>query len=764
MEAKAATDHGPVRLQESKTKDEVNCRVFHCILVFLEETYGAKVLEEFISETGLALEYLRDQNNWVSWTYYCDLLDRLVAWTGDPGAPYRAGTYSGHKRSWGYLYYVFLAFGNVGQVIKKGIEIVPHFNKAEEWTLLDLQKNRRTFRIRMKKGYDAKRICCESRMGQFAGIPRMFGMPLGRARETQCQALGADSCVLEISWLNRPHRLFGLAGLPLGLLLILVLNKGISGEGVGLLESFFILLTGYLGGSLLGYRLTEKGNIRINQEQSEALEESVKVIETKYFELQRAHDGLYVLHEISKAIASTLRLEEIVNILLQMVVERLGFDRSIVMLTDPAGEALHQGKVYGDDTLEGFFQGLRVPLDLNSPMAEKVLQKRQGQIVARDFIEGNEATELEQWIYKNTKTHEFVVVPLVIKDHLLGILGADNVRSGIRITEEDKVLMVSLANQVAVAIENARSFETIEDLNLNLENKVAERTRELKNSLRELKEAQEQLIHSEKMSSLGLLCSGLTHEINNPINFAYNGIATLRNSMQNIHDLAREFMQRAGGVPDERAQRSETRLLESIREADRLMEIIDKGLSRTRSLVSDLKHFSRKDRGTPQFLVIRAPIQSALTILSHEISGRITIHKDLAFTDRVQGYPDQLNQVFLNVLHNAVQAIPEQGNIWIRAEPLGTREVRVSIRDDGIGIRAEDLPRIFEPFFTTKRSGQGTGLGMSICERIMETHGGRMEVKSEVGKGTEVSIVLPVRLERSGKRQAASEGGQIGKD
>ncbi len=764
MVEKEFTDPVSLKHDESGIKNEVNCRAFNCILVFMKETYGEKALQEFIAQTGMTLEYLEDQNNWVSWSYYCDLLEALVEWTGDAKAPYKAGTYSGHKKSWGYLYYIFYAFGNVGQVIKKGIEIVPHFNKAAEWTLLNLQNNHCTFRIRMKEGYEAKRICCESRMGQFAGIPRAFGMPMGKARETQCQALGADSCICEVSWLNRPKRLFGFLGLFFGFLFILILNLGVIGAGINYGDAFLILVVGYLSGSLVDYRLHEKENIRINQEQTAALEESVNLIETKYLELKKVHDGLFALHEISQAVTSTLRLDDVLTVLLKMVVDQLGFDRSMVMLTDEKSGILHQGRIYGDESLKGFVEELKVPLNLNSPMAEEVLRKKRCQIVTKDFIEGDEASELGKRIYKFTHTKEYVIAPLLSKDRLLGVLASDNVRSGRKITDEDKVLMVSLANQAAMAIENAQSFQTIEDLNINLEKKVMERTGELVHSLQELKEAQEQLIHTEKMSSLGLLCSGLTHEINNPINFAYNGITALRKSIEEIHHLARECAQEGGMTSIEEYNTIQARLLKTSSEADRLMEIIDSGLKRTRDLVVDLKHFSRKDQKDPEFLLLQTPIESALTILNHEMSGRITIHKDFRFSDHIQGYPDQLNQVFLNLLLNSIQAIPDKGNIWIQTEPAESGEVRIRVRDDGTGIREEDLPRVFEPFFTTKKSGQGTGLGMSICQRIIDNHGGKIKLNSEVGSGTEVIMTLPVRLHKPVRNGDLSGGCTLGKN
>jgi len=642
-------------------------------------------------------------------------------------------------------------------VLRKITELVPHFNKGAEWEILDLQKSRATIRIRMKDGYPIDRVCCESRMGQLAGIPKAFGMPLGKVWESRCQARGDEACRVEFSWLNRPRRFFGFLGLAAAVGVLLANNR-FAFIPLGLPGTFLLLLTSYLVGRAFDFR----GVLGHYKEQTEALEESVKVIETKYLRLQKANDGVRTLHEISQAVTGTLHLEEILDILLKMVVERLGFDRSAVLLADPEGAFLHNGRIYGDDALTEVVGDLAVPIHFNSSVAEEVLRRQQATIVTAEFLAGEQASDLGRKIFALTGTREYVVAPLVSKGALLGVIAADKVRSDSLITKHDLSLMESLANTVAVAIENARTLATIEEMNAGLERKVEERTRKLKESLRELREAQAQLIHTEKMSSLGVLFAGLAHEINNPVNFAYNGTAALEKKLREIHDLSRGCASAEGSLVEK--EKKAATLVETIVESERIMKIISRGLQRTHRLISHLKHFASKRPEEAEQIRIDAPLRSALTILHHEMAGRIKVRTEIRFRNRILGHPDQLNQLFLNLLHNAVQAIEGPGNIGIVIEGVPEENaLSISIRDDGAGIRPEDLSRVFEPFYTTKQSGEGTGLGLGICRRIVENHGGRITLRSEPGRGTEVTVILPIGGGPA-KLEGPLEGGVLGTD
>jgi signal transduction histidine kinase len=266
-------------------------------------------------------------------------------------------------------------------------------------------------------------------------------------------------------------------------------------------------------------------------------------------------------------------------------------------------------------------------------------------------------------------------------------------------------------------------------LNLRkLEREIQLRSHQLEETLRELKETQSQLVQSEKMAALGLLVAGVAHEINNPVSFAKGSLAIIRRSLEEIKNANRL-------TPAE--------VTELIEDIETSAHVIKNGLDRTENIIKNLKSFVRKDEEVFKTLDLHEGFESTLQLFRHEIAHRITLHRDYGKIPPIEGIPGQINQVFLNILQNAVQSIADQGEIFIKTEQIGD-QVRVSIRDTGCGISEKNLPHIFDPFFTTKEAGKGTGLGMTITYRIIEGHHGRIEVKSKVGAGTEVIVLLPV--------------------
>ena len=181
-----------------------------------------------------------------------------------------------------------------------------------------------------------------------------------------------------------------------------------------------------------------------------------------------------------------------------------------------------------------------------------------------------------------------------------------------------------------------------------------------------------------------------------------------------------------------------------LHDIEKSLNIVKTGLDRTEGIVSDLKTFARKDEDHYKQTDLRPGLEATIKILHPELRDRITLHREYGIRDTVEIIPGQLNQVFMNLLQNAIHAIPAKGTIWVKSWEEADR-VFISVRDSGQGIRKEHLGRIFEPFFTTKEVGQGTGLGLSLSYRIIENHGGKIEVQSEEGKGAEFIVTLPKR-------------------
>jgi len=318
-------------------------------------------------------------------------------------------------------------------------------------------------------------------------------------------------------------------------------------------------------------------------------------------------------------------------------------------------------------------------------------------------------------------------------------------RSGLRYTAGDVEFLRALAHEAAIALENARSYEALVALNARLEERVRERSvqleganRELAEAYAELKNAEVQLVQSEKMASLGRLVAGVAHEINNPVSFIATSVAPLQRRLETA----------AADAPAEVAK-----LLADARE---IVAVMARGAERTAAIVKDLRSFSRLGEATRKPVDLHEGLEVSLRLLEPRWRDRIAIHRDYGPLPPVECDPGQLNQVFMNVLANACDAIADQGNLWLTTRAQSD-SVRIGIRDDGAGMAPEVVGRIFDPFFTTKDVGAGTGLGLAISHGVVAAHGGRIEVESAPGKGATFRIILPVARPASLDR-AASDG------
>ena len=264
---------------------------------------------------------------------------------------------------------------------------------------------------------------------------------------------------------------------------------------------------------------------------------------------------------------------------------------------------------------------------------------------------------------------------------------------------------------------------------------------ELQETHNELQRTQAHLVQSEKMAGLGTMVAGVAHEINNPINFVYANMPILEGYLSDLKELMQAY--------DEGASKQEIEDLKEDIDLDFLLGDLDtlignctEGAERVRQIVIDLRRFSRQDEEEKQEADIHEGIESTLTIAHNRLKNRITVHKEFGEIPKIHCYPGQLNQVILNLLTNAADAIKGEGEVWIKTWVDGDF-VKSSVRDNGVGIPADALPKIFDPFMTTKPVGSGTGLGLAVSHQIIERHGGEIAVESEAGVGTTLTISIP---------------------
>ncbi|UCE67085.1 MAG: hypothetical protein JSU85_03475 [Candidatus Zixiibacteriota bacterium] len=299
--------------------------------------------------------------------------------------------------------------------------------------------------------------------------------------------------------------------------------------------------------------------------------------------------------------------------------------------------------------------------------------------------------------------------------------------------EQEREAKQQQMKQVILETEIAHRRKELEEAK-----KLSRALTELEKAHTELKNAQTQLVQSEKMASLGMLVAGIAHEINTPIGAVSSMHDTLLRSIQKLKDILKENSAVKG--------EENGRLSEVLRIIDDANKVIESGTDRVTTIVKRLRSFARLDEADLKTVDIHEGIEDTLTIIHHEIKHNITITRKYGTIPRIACYPGQLNQVFLNLLINASQAVEDKGEITI-STGFENSKIRIEIADDGLGIPPEKIGRIFDPGFTTKGVGVGTGLGLSICYQIIENHHGKIEVESEVGKGSKFTITLPTNLD-----------------
>lgn len=297
-------------------------------------------------------------------------------------------------------------------------------------------------------------------------------------------------------------------------------------------------------------------------------------------------------------------------------------------------------------------------------------------------------------------------------------------------------LVVLLAALFYAIIQRIKAFRKL----LAEKHKTDALLQEKEELVENLKNTQAQLVQSEKMASLGQLTAGIAHEINNPINFIASSCYALESDFEELAPYLDS--QKESPPPAATQDKQEVSFL--MTEIQQLINSIKRGVSRTQAIVSNLSSFTRKSDGKFEVTDLHEGLDSALTILSSKIKGNIKVIKNYGHIPKVECQFLRINQVFLNLINNAIDAMKTDGRLTITTSQLGD-QVLIKIKDNGTGIKEDVLKRIFEPFYTTKEIGKGTGLGLSISYGIIQNHNGRIAVKSEEGKGTEFTIYLPTK-------------------
>jgi len=407
----------------------------------------------------------------------------------------------------------------------------------------------------------------------------------------------------------------------------------------------------------------------------------------------------------NSGLMETLDIDEILRLVLEGVTKNIGFDRARLYLVNERINLLECKMAVGID--EERIKGITLRLDPEDSVVARSIYEKQPFIIP----DVSKDPRINPVLKEKLNLHSLVVIPLLAKEKTLGAIAADFVEPNKNITKEALDSVMVFAQQAGLAIHNAFMYQELKTFSQQMEEKIQKTTADLKKT-------EARLIRSEKLAALGQLAAGIAHEIRNPL--------TSINIL--IHSLTEN-------IPSGDSHREDLKVIEE--EINRINEILDR--------------FLRFAKPAPPLLErtdVASIFEETLQLIRPRIEKqRIGVKREFQSLPIILMDREQMKQVALNLLLNAVQAMPKGGNLALRGQNSEDGQwIQLSIQDSGIGISSEDMNKLFDPFFSTKEGG--VGLGLSITHRIIDQHHGKIEVESTPGEGTLFTVWLPIHNER----------------
>ncbi|MEH2037598.1 ATP-binding protein [Nostoc sp.] len=501
-----------------------------------------------------------------------------------------------------------------------------------------------------------------------------------------------------------------------------------------------------VSGEIIGWVVGgEQATILANLLSFLAKQEAEKKVLAK--ELLERYQEIDLFDDISTQLTTSLDTRQIAQLVLQELSQLIESSAGMILLLSPDASAFEIIAEFG------------VFFDHNQPEPGKGII---GNIVQSNRAELVNDVQADSRLEGQKNVAAMICVPLRAKERVLGAIAIGTSKTDSYKAEHLKLVSI-FASQTAIAIDKAVLYEQSTQAALQ----AKAQTQKLQQALHELQLAQTKLIQSEKMSSLGQLIAGVAHEINNPVNFIYGNLKYVAEYAQDLLHLLEKYQKFLPVAPPELESELDNIDLEFImQDLPKLLDSMKLGTSRIVEIVQSLKNFSRHDEAEMKAVNIHDGIDGTLMILHHRLKAdvhrpAIEILKDYATLPLIECYPGQLNQVFMNILANAIDALEEgiensgvrsssqssipNFQITIRTKVLDQQWVVIRIADNGPGMKEEVIRRIYDPFFTTKDIGKGTGLGMAISYQIVvDKHGGMLKCRSQPGEGTEFWIQIPL--------------------
>jgi signal transduction histidine kinase len=743
---------------------EINCLLTKGLIPFVERNVGPEGVAALLRAAGRPREYLTAEYNRIPLSLADQLVRLAMDLMNEPDEDRWGRRFaddfmdwkpSREERSWVGAY--TMSLGSPRAVYADTFNMILQHGWAARSEIVSMGRRRAVYRATPNPGVTVPRwLCTLARVVQ-ERYPTNWQLPRARVTEHRCAARGDEYCEWEIRWKNpsfgtrfwAPTAGGVAASAALGALL--ATTAALPWPATAGLVALPALCGGTLGYAILQHH--RRGHFqRLLKVQADEIVYSSLELEKKFRDLGTKVEQLSMLSDLSAAVSATLDPERIYQQALDQLVHRMGYQGVYLFLVDRERQRIvgHKG-IGGRAGVE--FEKIDLPLDARASVAAKVAATGVA-VLVEDIATTSEPADRE--LARALNVRSGVAVPLTVRAQVFGVIEAVSSEAR-RLGAADVEILTAVANHVALAVDKADSFRTIEDLSRGLEEKVRVRTEqlraandELRAAYRDLQATQMQLIHREKMASVGQLVAGVAHELNNPIGFVYSNVSTLDDFVKRLRAMVEAYRAVPLEPADaERMQRqwAELKVDYALKYLDSMTQGIREGAERARKIVRDLRVFARSQDDVWQPVDLHEDLESSLTLLNHLLKDRITVHRKFGDLPPVECVRSQIDQVFLNLLANAAQAIPGEGAITIETRRENGTAV-VAISDTGPGIAPEILGRIFDPFYTTKPVGEGTGLGLSISYEIVKKHGGHIRAESPRGGGATFTVSVPLSRSR----------------
>src|SRR5215470_6777322 len=740
---------------------DVNCIFTKVLIPFVEKEVGPEGVAAILRTAGRSRDYLVADHNWLPLPLFNELVRLAMNLMGETDEERWTRRYTEYLMEWRpsrtdrhYLGTYSMALGEPRRYVERSTTIWGHNQRFLRFELVDIGRRQARLRWSRASGEHMPQWSCTLTKVGLERAPTVWGLPPAVVIERQCAARGADACVVDVRWKNPPlggpfwaATLAGVAvsallagalgttaGVPWALSALAAVGPATAGVGIG---------------AMLRERARRKHSQQLLDLQSEEIIYSNNELEKKFRDLESKIEQLSLLIDLSAAVNATLDTEKIYEQALNRLAYRMGYQDVALFLVDSSRRVIREHRVAGAPAVYTGSSPLEFPLDGETSAVAKVAVSGLPLVVS-------DVDTTDEPVHRPTAravgARSFAMFPLRVKDRVFGVLVANSTESG-RFNDADVELLAAVGNHVSLAVDRAESFQMIEELTRGLEDKVRVRTEQLRSANEELQAAyrdlqatQVQLIQREKMASVGQLVAGVAHELNNPIGFVYSNVGTLEDFVKRLRGIldvyrATPLAEAAQARVDE--QWKELKVDYALKYVDSMIEGIREGAERARKIVRDLRVFARTEADVWQAVDLHAEIESSLTLVNHLLKEWVTVHRKFGPVPTVECVRSQIDQVFLNLLANAAQAITGPGAITIETRVEDGSAV-VAISDTGPGVAPDVIGRIFDPFFTTKPVGEGTGLGLSISYEIVKKHGGEIRADSPAGGGATFTVRLPL--------------------